>query len=64
MKPLPIKLNCTRCNEFTDYWGENGNDVVRCAECDKRHSPGSLYTVNPEKSYKRDESGELQEVPP
>lgn len=39
-----IKLECTRCNDVTDWVREKRN-VVRCMECKKIHSDDSLVPV-------------------
>lgn len=36
-----LALECTRCEELTDFERES-TEVVRCAECGKRHSTMSL----------------------
>lgn len=61
----PIRLNCTRCGAFREYERESER-VVRCGECDKRHSKASLHVVDPDKvgSYSRDESGTLLDTTP
>ena len=59
----PIRLNCTGCGAFTE-WESESEEVVRCADCGKRHSRDSLHMVNPRKEYARDESGALLEDPP
>lgn len=53
------RLDCVRCNEFTEYHRDDGDPdtVVRCDECGKRHSDDSVYFVDPDKRYERDESG-------
>lgn len=56
-----LRLNCTRCGEFTHAEKGSTDNVVRCAECDKRHSTESLYMVDTSKQYNRDESGQLLE---
>lgn len=60
---IPLRLNCSRCGAFRDYWREQEN-VVRCDECGKRHSDNSLMLADPDKTYERDEAGNLLEVPP
>lgn len=62
MVELELRLNCTRCGEFTEYYDESrDNAVVRCEECDKRHSDMSLMMVDPDRRYRRDEAGTLVE---
>lgn len=61
--PLVAKLDCTNCHDFVTFWEEQ-EEVVRCNNCDKRHSWDSVYHVKPEKTYKRDRHGELIETPP
>lgn len=62
-----LQLNCTRCGEFKQYEPDrdrDGNlrsDVVKCTDCGKKHSDKSLYMVDPNRSYERDESGTLLE---
>jgi len=62
-----LKLNCTSCGEFKDYYPDrdrDGNlrsDVVCCADCGKKHSDESVFMVDPRKSYERDEAGVLLE---
>jgi DNA-directed RNA polymerase subunit RPC12/RpoP len=36
-----VVLECTRCQEQTD-WERESETVVRCADCEKRHSTKSL----------------------
>lgn len=60
---LESRLNCTRCGAFTPYELES-DTVARCETCGKRHSVDSLFVVDPDKSYERDEAGTLQETPP
>lgn len=72
---LPQRLNCTRCNEFTEWEAESTIEVsegfesrsvkaVKCKECRKRHSTDSLFVIDPRKEYRRDESGQLLDTPP
>lgn len=72
---LPQRLNCTRCNEFTEWEAESTVEVtdgfeerrtksVRCDECGKRHSTDSLFVIDPRKDYDRDEAGNLLDTPP
>lgn len=63
MQTFPMRLNCTRCGTFRDWWRESEN-VVRCDQCDKRHSDNSLHVIDPEKRYERDEAGNLLEETP
>ncbi len=59
---LEEKLNCERCGEFTDwYLDEDNKNVVRCENCDKRHSRNSIYSIDSNKEYKRNQQGELLE---
>jgi len=58
-----LQLDCTKCNSFENFYHELGspNTVVRCDECDKKHSTASVHFVNLRRSYERDENGELVE---
>lgn len=58
---LEPMLDCTKCGDFTEATGrfDDSKNVVRCAECGKRHSTDSMHMVDPEKYYHRDESGKL-----
>jgi len=58
-----LKLNCTRCGQFTDAHQkrDDPSTVVRCNQCSKKHSDDSLYMVDPNRKYKRDETGQLIE---
>lgn len=60
---LPLRLNCRNCAAFTEYERVQEN-VVDCEGCGKRHSDASLFVVQDEKQYQRDEAGHLLEVPP
>lgn len=42
---LDWKLDCTRCEQLTDFEHEVGRDSVRCAECGKRHGYASTVHV-------------------
>jgi len=57
------RLNCERCGQFTEFQNES-KAVVRCGDCAKRHSVDSLHMVEPDKTYHRDETGELHEETP
>ena len=57
-----LRLNCTRCGSFEAY-DHDTNTVVRCAECGKRHSTDSVWLVDPDERFDRDESGALLETP-
>jgi len=61
---FPVLLDCTRCQRFTRWYAETGGSVVRCAECEKRHSRDSLHMADPGKVYERDDAGGLIEEPP
>ena len=57
-----LRLNCTKCNDFTEY--ETGkNAVVRCSECGKKHSDDSVWMVKLGKDYERAADGTLLEDP-
>ncbi|AGM11183.1 hypothetical protein M197_gp18 [Haloarcula hispanica tailed virus 2] len=60
-----LRVNCERCGRFTEYEVEkrraDGSALVRCAECGKRHGEDSIYHVDLERAYRRDESGALVE---
>lgn len=61
----PLRLNCTRCHDFTEYERDSDNrEVVYCEECGKKHGSASLFAIDPHATYRRDESGELLEEPP
>lgn len=63
-----LRLNCTKCGEFQAYEVEqatsDGSQIVRCDECGKRHSDDSVYMVDPDRQYERDEAGNLLEELP
>ncbi|MFB6173379.1 MAG: hypothetical protein ABEI39_01925 [Halobacteriales archaeon] len=44
---LRIRLKCTSCRAFREFERE-GDAVVRCGECGKRHSTDSLHAVTPD----------------
>lgn len=56
-----LRLDCKRCGEFRTYGRESDDPdtVVRCDECGKRHSTASIYSVDPDRQYRRDEAGTL-----
>jgi len=60
-----LRLNCNRCGSFTRYHRNDGdpNTVVRCDGCGKRHSTDSVFMVDPHRSFRRDEAGNLIERP-
>lgn len=60
-----LRLNCTACNDFTEYRtrGDDPDTVVRCADCGKRHNKDSVWLIDPSDSFERDESGTLLETP-
>jgi len=41
MDKPPLRLQCTRCDAATDF--DRAGEVVRCAECGKRHHVDSLF---------------------
>jgi len=41
-----IRLKCTECRAYRDF-ERDGESVVRCADCGKRHSTDSLYAIEP-----------------
>ena len=43
---LEIRLKCTNCRAYREF-DRDGESVVRCADCGKRHSTDSLYAVEP-----------------
>jgi len=67
MGDYDLRLNCTRCTEFTRYEHERdvhgvlNSNVVRCSECGKKHSSASLYMVDIHRQYERTEDGTLLE---
>lgn len=58
-----LRLNCEKCGQFTEYDVEkeraDGTQLVRCAECGKRHGEESVMFVDLHETYPRDESGAL-----
>lgn len=60
-----LLLNCNDCGTFTDYSrnDEDPKTVVLCDECGKRHSTDSVFMVDPDRSYERDEAGVLLQDP-
>jgi uncharacterized Zn finger protein len=60
-----LRLNCNGCGDFNEYHrhDDDPDTVVRCDGCGKRHSTDSVWMVKPEKSYERDETGNLLEDP-
>lgn len=63
MNKMALRLNCTRCGSFEEYEVEkrtsDGGQVVRCEVCGKRHSDASVHIIDPDRSFERDESGQL-----
>lgn len=47
MTEFTIRLRCTACEGYRDFDRERGSQVVRCADCGKRHSTDSLHAVEP-----------------
>lgn len=60
-----LRVNCNDCGAFEDYHRNDGDPktVVRCSGCGKRHSTDSVWMVDPDKKYERDERGVLLEDP-
>lgn len=58
-----LRLNCTRCGDFTHAETGSTENVARCQDCGKRHSTDSLHFIDLSKDYERDESGQLLEDP-
>lgn len=58
-----LRLNCHRCGDFTDYHRKNDDPqtVIRCGGCGKKHSTDSIFMVDLNRDYDRDESGTLLE---
>ncbi|UBF23129.1 Zn finger [Haloarcula virus HCTV-16] len=56
-----LRLNCTRCGDFTHASIGSTKNVVVCDDCGKRHSQDSLHFIDLDKDYERDESGQLIE---
>lgn len=61
---MDLRLNCTRCGDFTHAETGSTKNVVRCKDCGKRHSTHSLHFVEVDKDYERDEAGNLMEELP
>lgn len=61
---MELRLNCTKCGSFEEYHRRDGDPdtVVRCGSCGKRHSPDSVFMVDPDRRYDRDESGTLTDA--
>jgi len=63
MTDKDLRLNCENCGRFTEYELEqeraDGTELVRCAECGKRHGEASIMFVDLQETYPRDESGAL-----
>lgn len=65
MEDLTTRLNCSRCNAFTEWEkDESEGESIYCEECGKKHSTDSFRPVQPGKEYSRDEAGNLTEMPP
>jgi len=60
-----LRLNCNRCGSFVEYRRKTGDPstVVRCESCGKKHSDDSVFMVDANHDYDRDESGALIESP-
>ena len=60
-----LRLNCERCGEFTTYHTKTGDPstVARCDKCGKKHSDRSVFMVDTDRRYTRDETGTLTEKP-
>lgn len=58
-----LRLNCHRCGEFQEYFRKDGDPdtVIRCDGCGKKHSDDSIFMVDLNREYERDESGVLLE---
>ena len=60
-----LRLNCNRCGSFEEYDRKETDpeSVARCVGCGKKHSTDSVYMVDPDRRYDRDESGALIDAP-
>ena len=60
-----LRLNCNRCGAFEGYnrKDDDPDSVVRCDGCGKRHSTASVYMVDPDRRFERDEAGNLVDTP-
>lgn len=58
---MESRLNCTSCGLFRQFSRKRDDpkSVVRCDECGKRHSTDSLFMIDPDRQYERDEAGTL-----
>ena len=45
---LEWRLDCTRCDGYTEFIPEAGRESVKCAACGKRHGYASTVHVAPE----------------
>lgn len=61
-----LRLNCHQCGEFQEYHQKDGDPktVFRCDGCGKKHSDDSIFFINLNRDYDRDERGVLIEELP
>jgi len=58
---MESRVNCNRCGSFEpiDRRDDDPDTVARCGSCGKKHSTDSVFVVDPDRRYDRDEAGTL-----
>lgn len=65
MSEYDFRLNCSNCGRWTipNHKPGDPSHILRCDDCGKKHSEDSVFFIDLDRTWQRDESGALVEDP-